>query len=269
MMFSDPHPILFALDMFCIVFFIMEAILHIVACPNKLRYFKDVSHVSKIVLCISMVISTFFEIRKDKLIYSYTFGYLYFVCKSLNVTRLLLIFRLHRIYNRLHVMMLSLVHSCKELALLLFSFLVAVVIYGCLIFSAEITSTMFESTYISMWWSLITMTTIGYGDFYPTTRFGYIVGVICALNGIIVLALPIAAIAGTFSNLFSRNNDYQRHVMAATNQNRLVDKKEDNYDTNNQEQLNVKGRIGDSSEINSQHSSKKQIETCHMPIIDC
>jgi hypothetical protein len=38
--------------------------------------------------------------------------------------------------------------------------------------------------------------------------------VVCAINGIIVLALPIAAIAGVFSNLFSRNSEFQRHKKA-------------------------------------------------------
>ncbi|XP_053384724.1 potassium voltage-gated channel protein egl-36-like [Mercenaria mercenaria] len=218
MVFSDPHPALFAVDMFCVVFFITETILHFSACQNKLTYFKNVYHVSKIVLCVAMIISTAFEMRKD-LFYEEEYGYLYYICKSIYVIRLLLIFRLHKIYNRLHIMLLSLTYSCKELGLLLFSFLIAVVVYGCLIFSAEINSSMFENTYISMWWSLITMTTIGYGDFYPTTSFGYVVGVICAVNGIVVLALPIAAIAGTFSNLFSRNADFQKHKIASRKQN--------------------------------------------------
>jgi ABC-type phosphate transport system permease subunit len=65
-----------------------------------------------------------------------------------------------------------------------------------------------------MWWAVITMTTVGYGDFYPVSTFGYILGVVCAINGIIVLALPIAAIAGVFSNLFSRNSEFQRHKKA-------------------------------------------------------
>lgn len=109
-------------------------------------------------------------------------------------------------------MILSLKHSRKELGLLMFSFVIAVVVYGCLMFSAEIETEMFPSTQIAMWWSLITMTTVGYGDFYPVSTWGYIVGIFCAVNGIIVLALPVAAIASTFSGFYSRNADLQKHI---------------------------------------------------------
>lgn len=218
MVASDPHPVLFAADMFCTLFFTVETVVHFSACPKKSMYIKNSYHVIKLVLCVAMIVSTAFEIRKDLYLTNYAVGYFNLVCKSVNVLRLLLIFRLHKIYNRLHIMILSLRYSCKELGLLLFCFFIAVVIYGSLIFSAEIDTDMFSSTLISMWWSLVTMTTIGYGDLYPTKWSGYLVGVACAVNGIIVLALPIAAIAGTFSCMFARNSDLQRHKLMVKSQ---------------------------------------------------
>jgi hypothetical protein len=144
-----------------------------------------------------------------------------------------------------------------------------------MIFSAEIQSTMFENTYISLWWSLITMTTIGYGDFYPTTTYGYIVGMICAVNGIVVLALPIAAIAGTFSNMFSRNADYQRHKTAATKQIEF-NNKSDISPVKDQNILNTKENIdlcptdnGDSGDVKSKQVNERQFETCLLPTINC
>ena len=91
-------------------------------------------------------------------------------------------------------------------------------------FSFEIESDMFPTTQITMWWTVITMTTVGYGDFYPVSTFGYVVGVVCAITGIIVLALPVAAISGTFSNLFSRNSELQRHKQAVKEQKRVSNK---------------------------------------------
>ncbi|KAL4224966.1 hypothetical protein ACF0H5_015662 [Mactra antiquata] len=209
---SDPKLGLFTVDMFCMVFFTFETIVHFAFCPHKCKYFRHPYNLLKLVLCISMLISTVFEIRKDFVNENVEFyGRLYYVCKSFNVLRLLLVFRLYKLYNGLHIMLLSLTNSRRELLLLMFTFCVGVIVYGCLIFSAEIETDMFATTWISMWWSLITMTTVGYGDFYPTTLFGYIVGTVCAINGLIVLALPIAAIAGTFSDLYSRNQDFKAH----------------------------------------------------------
>ncbi|XP_060579985.1 potassium voltage-gated channel protein Shaw-like [Ruditapes philippinarum] len=211
---TDPHPVLLAVDVFCIVFFAFELLLTVSVCPNKKAYFCDIYNLIKVIVCLCMTITVVMEINKDILKENNRVAHFMMACRGLASLRLLLIFRLRKIFNSLHIMLVALKHSLKELMLLLFTFLVLVVIYACLIFSAEIESDMFPNTQLTMWWAVITMTTVGYGDFYPVSTFGYILGVVCAINGIIVLALPIAAIAGVFSNLFSRNSEFQRHKKA-------------------------------------------------------
>ena len=52
----------------------------------------------------------------------------------------------------------------------------------------------FSSVPATMWWGIITMTTIDYGDLYPITPVGRLVGGIVAFFGLCMLALPIATI---------------------------------------------------------------------------
>jgi len=60
-----------------------------------------------------------------------------------------------------------------------------------------------ESPFLSIphcfWWSIVTATTVGYGDVYPTTSMGYIIAVGTMVISCVILALPVGVIGGSFS----------------------------------------------------------------------
>ena len=56
----------------------------------------------------------------------------------------------------------------------------------------------YSSIWLGMWWSLQTVTTVGYGDVTPTTAPGKLVGALMMLEGIAFLAIVTAAITSTF-----------------------------------------------------------------------
>ena len=57
----------------------------------------------------------------------------------------------------------------------------------------------FENIWNSLWWTIVTMTTVGYGDMAPTTISGRLLAIIIMLSGIILVAL----ITGTISSIFT------------------------------------------------------------------
>lgn len=58
----------------------------------------------------------------------------------------------------------------------------------------------FDSIITGFWWSIITMSTVGYGDYAPKTALGKVVGSMCALTGILVISLPFPLIINRFNN---------------------------------------------------------------------
>jgi hypothetical protein len=62
----------------------------------------------------------------------------------------------------------------------------------------------FASIIHSYWYVIVTITTVGYGDVYPSTTAGKIVAAVAILNGIIVLAMPIGVVGANFSTEYYR-----------------------------------------------------------------
>ena len=54
-----------------------------------------------------------------------------------------------------------------------------------------------------MWWAVQTLTSLGYGDFSPTTFLGKIIGSACAVSGVLVMALPIPIVVDNFGNYYA------------------------------------------------------------------
>lgn len=73
----------------------------------------------------------------------------------------------------------------------------------------------FTSIPAAMWWGIITLTTIGYGDAYPVTALGKLLGGVAALAGILVLALPVGILASGFTEEMAARHRRAAETVAA------------------------------------------------------
>lgn len=69
------------------------------------------------------------------------------------------------------------------------------------IFGSE-EATPFTSIPATLWWTVVTVTTVGYGDMYPTSTLGKITGSLTIVAGVIAFAMPIGVISSNFGNVW-------------------------------------------------------------------
>nr|KAG5694306.1 hypothetical protein BaRGS_032024 [Batillaria attramentaria] len=118
--------------------------------------------------------------------------------------RVLRVFYISRSFDGMRVLLLSARASMREMMLLIVCVLSFVIMFGSLAYVVELLahSFVFHGVPHAMWWAIVTMTTVGYGEVVPGSVMGKIVGALCALVGVLVLALPVAVIAESFSSYF-------------------------------------------------------------------
>ena len=130
------------------------------------------------------------------------------------VLRLLRVFRLFRYSGRLQVMALALKGSFHELCLLFLIMLISVFFFSTLIHYAEYRNgnsmKSFQNIPASFWWTVVTLTTVGYGDVTPETWLGKVVGGLCAIWGVLMIALPISIVNSNFSLYYSHGQALRR-----------------------------------------------------------
>ena len=69
----------------------------------------------------------------------------------------------------------------------------------------------FSSIPSAMWWAVATLTTVGYGDIFPVTSLGKILGSVSAIFGIGLFALPAGLLASGFSDEMKEKNKFCPH----------------------------------------------------------
>ncbi|PAV89023.1 hypothetical protein WR25_14962 [Diploscapter pachys] len=113
----------------------------------------------------------------------------------LSLIRIFRLFKLTQHHRGLQILIHTFRASAKELVLLVFFLILGIVIFAALIYYAEKTDVNpdnhFKSIPLGLWYAICTMTTVGYGDTVPKTAAGRLIGSICAVMGVLTIALPV------------------------------------------------------------------------------
>ena len=195
-----PHEAFFFIELVCNVWFTFELIVRFIVTPTVKVFLESplnwIDFVATLSFHSDMLLQYYFKDIENADILEF-----------FSIIRILRLFKLTRHSPGLKILIHTFKASSKELTLLVFFLVLGMVIFASLVYYAERLHTNpkndFKSIPEGLWWAVVTMTTVGYGDMVPKTYAGIIVGSLCALSGVLVIALPVPVIVSNFSMFYS------------------------------------------------------------------
>ncbi len=134
---------------------------------------------------------------------------------AFRIFRIIRIFRLFRIntyYDSLNAITEVLSKKRQQLASSVFIILVLMLASSLCMYSVEHEAQpeVFRNAFSGLWWSVSTLLTVGYGDIYPITTLGKILGIVITFLGVGMVAIPTGIISAGFVEQYSRMQNSER-----------------------------------------------------------
>ncbi|XP_045477632.1 potassium voltage-gated channel protein Shaw isoform X1 [Harmonia axyridis] len=197
---TDAHIVFFYIECICNAWFTFEIIIRFIASPSKFEFITSsvniIDYIATFSFYIDLLLRKFASHLENADIMEF-----------FSIIRIMRLFKLTRHSSGLKILIQTFRASAKELTLLVFFLVLGIVIFASLVYYAERIQTNpkndFKSIPLGLWWALVTMTTVGYGDMVPKTYVGMFVGALCALAGVLTIALPVPVIVSNFAMYYS------------------------------------------------------------------
>ncbi|MEJ2416034.1 MAG: ion transporter [Exilibacterium sp.] len=177
--FDPYHQYLYAAEWFFTSLFTTEYLLRIFCSPRPVAYIRSFYGMVDLLAILPTYLGIFIT----------NVNYL-LILRLLRVLRIFRILKLVRYLSEANVLIRSMLLSRRKILIFFLSVLVLSTIFGSLMFLVEGPENGFSSIPKSIYWTIVTITTVGYGDIVPHTVPGQIISALAMLTGYSIIAVP-------------------------------------------------------------------------------
>ncbi len=117
------------------------------------------------------------------------------VVRAIRLLRVFRIFKLTHLLKQADILKKALLASRGKIAVFLFAVITTIIIIGALMYVIEGPENGFTSIPVSMYWAVVTMTTVGYGDISPQTPAGQLLASAVMIIGYGIIAVPTGIVS--------------------------------------------------------------------------
>ena len=187
-----------SIEMGCVIWFTCEYLLRLLSSPSKWKFLGSFLNLVDLLAILPYFVVLSIS-SGDATVLS--------VLRVARLIRVFRIFKLSRHSLSLKILGNTLKASVRELCMLMFFLAIGVLVFSSALYYAEskpLNRGTFSSIPDTFWYSLVTMTTVGYGDYVPSTVIGKLIGSLGTLTGVLTLALPVPVIVANFQHFNKR-----------------------------------------------------------------
>ncbi|MCQ4034789.1 ion transporter [Kaistella montana] len=183
------HLLFVVLEIIITIFFTVEYVLRIITIRNKRSYIFSFFGIIDFLAILPFYLSLFIPITKY-----------FLILRMLRMLRVFRIFNLLDFMNDGYFIVRALKNSSRKIYIFLLFLVIFCVIVGSLMFMVEGHREGFESIPQSIYWAVVTVTTVGYGDVSPVTPLGKFLSILLMLSGYSIIAVPTGIVTAEMRN---------------------------------------------------------------------
>tara|TARA_B100000945_G_scaffold232816_1_gene189173 strand:+ start:698 stop:1525 length:828 start_codon:yes stop_codon:yes gene_type:complete len=188
-------PTLYILEWVFTIIFTLEYIMRIYSIGNPMLYIRSFYGIIDLLSIIPTYISLFVPASR----------YLS-VIRILRVLRIFRILKLILFIGEANLLIKAIVSSRRKIIVFLFTIMTMVTIFGSIMYLVEGEANGFTSIPKSIYWAIVTITTVGYGDISPKTGLGQALAAFAMVLGYATIAVPTGIISAEYTTIIQKKN---------------------------------------------------------------